>query len=158
MSQIILPGLSKEIDTDDPIYPGSNFTWDEATSRGRRIPIQTNFRGIIIPAAKITANIIEVAKALDKVRAQFGGRPININSWYRPPSVNRAVGGVADSQHILGWGVDIVVSGLDPLYVYRELSKTWPGGLGKNRYYTHADLRHLMGWQSARWDYGQKIS
>lgn len=157
MTLINLPGLSKPVDTDDPIYPGSNFSWDEATKRGSRIPIQTNFRGIVIPAAKITSNIIAIAKELDRIRKFFGNRPIHINSWYRPPGVNRAVGGVKDSQHLLGWGVDINIDGLDPLYVYAELTKWWPGGLGKNRYYTHIDLRHLMGWESARWDYGQRV-
>jgi hypothetical protein len=154
MALIKLAGITNPVDTNAPIYAGSNFTWDEATKRGSRLPVQTNFQGMLIPAAKITASIIELAKELDKIRAQFGDRPIYINSWYRPPSVNLAVGGVRDSQHLLGWGCDIVISGLDPLDVYRELAKTHQGGLGKNRYYTHIDLRHRMGWQFARWDYG----
>jgi hypothetical protein len=49
---------------------------------------------MLIPAAKITANILELAKELDKIRAQFKNRPIYINSWYRPPAVNAAVGGI----------------------------------------------------------------
>lgn len=155
MALIRLAGITKPVDVNAPIYAGSNFTWDEATRRGMRLPVQTRFEGMTIPAAKITANIIDLAKELDKVRAQFGNRPIYVSSWYRPPRVNAAVDGVANSQHLLGWAADIVISGLDPLYVYRELSKTHPGGLGKNRFYTHIDLRHRMGWSADRWDYGQ---
>lgn len=154
MTLIRLPGITKPVDTNSPIYPGSNFTWDEATKGGKRLPVQTRFEGKIIPAAQITRNIIELAKELDKIRELMGGRPIYINSWYRPPAVNSAVGGVVDSQHLLGWGADILISGIDPLKVYAQLSNSHPGGLGKNRSYTHIDLRHRMGWQSARWDYG----
>lgn len=157
MTLIRLPGITNPVDTNAPIYKGSNFTWDEATKGGNRIPQQTNFRGMVIPAAKITANIIELAKELDQIRAKFGNRPIYIKSWYRPPAVNAAVGGVEDSQHLLGWGADILISGIDPLKVYQQLSNSHPGGLGKNRYYTHIDLRDRMGWQSARWDYGQNV-
>lgn len=151
---IRLPGLSNPVDIEDPIYPGSNFTWAEATRNGTRIPVDTNFQGQIIPAARITANIIAIAKELDRLRAEFGNRPIHINSWYRPPAVNRGVGGARDSQHLLGWGVDIVIEGIKPREVYRRLAKTWRGGLGDSSIFTHLDLRHLMGQIAARWNYG----
>lgn len=151
---IKLAGISQPVDIYQPIYLGSNFTWAEATMQGTRIPQTTDFRGAIIPAAQITSNIIKIAKELDKIRSDFGHRPIVVTSWYRPPIVNRGVGGATSSQHLLGWGVDIQIHGLYAPNVADTLAKTWIGGLGDNRKYTHLDLRHLMGWQAARWDYG----
>lgn len=151
---IKLAGITALVDLDQPIYVGSHFNWGEATMGGSRLPIQTNFEGIIIPAAQITSNIISIAHKLDEIREIFGDEPITINSWYRPPLVNRRIGSVPNSQHLLGWGVDFVVKGTSPTAVANRLAKTWQGGLGDNRAFTHVDLRQLMGRGAARWDYG----
>ena len=45
-------------------------------------------------------------QVLDPLR-QLYGHPIYVNSGYRSPAVNRAVGGVAGSQHLLGQAADI---------------------------------------------------
>ncbi len=155
MSDLIqLAGISLPVSLAQPIYTGSNFTWAEATKNGTRIPCQSQFEGMTIPAAQITSNIVKIARELDKIRAQFGNRPITITSWYRDPTTNRAVGGVRNSQHILGWAADIQIAGLAPNDVAAKLQDTWSGGLGDSSEFTHVDLRHLMGWSSARWDYG----
>ena len=54
-------------------------------------------------AAALTAL---VANVLDPLREAWG-RPIVVNSGYRCPKLNRAVGGVARSQHIKGEAADI---------------------------------------------------
>lgn len=154
MKTYSIPGIANLVSDGTPIYQGSHFAWGEATMFGTRIPTQTTYRGVVIPATKITANIIALAKELDKIRSFFGDRPIQVNSWYRPPAVNQDVGGSSQSHHLLGWGVDIVIAGLAPFTVEAKLAKFWQGGLGKNRKYTHLDLRHLMGFTAARWDYG----
>ena len=132
-----LPGITKSVDIGEPIYVGSNFTWDEATKNGNRIPTQTNFDGVIIPAAQITSNIVKIAKELDKIRVQFGNKPITVNSWYRDPESNRDVGGVRNSQHLLGWAADITIDGYDPNDVAAKLIGTWAGGLGDSHTFTH---------------------
>lgn len=155
MSETIqLPGITQPQRLTSPIYSGSNFTWGEATKNGSRIPRTTVFRGMTIPAAQITSNIIKLARELDKIRADFGNRPIIITSWYRDPVSNQNVGGARDSQHLLGWGVDLQIKGLAPRQVAKQLSSIWPGGLGDSGAFTHLDLRHLMGWSSVRWNYG----
>ena len=151
---IRLPGITRPQLLSSPIYEGSNFTWSEATKDGRRVPTQTTFDGVTISAAQVTSNIIKIARELDKIRADFGGKPITVTSWYRDPVSNRRVGGVANSQHLLGWAVDIQIQGYAPKTVAAKLKKTWAGGLGDSSAFTHLDLRHLMGWASARWDYG----
>ena len=54
-------------------------------------------------AAALTAL---VANVLDPLRDAWG-RPIVVNSGYRCPKLNRAVGGVARSQHTKGEAADI---------------------------------------------------
>lgn len=53
---------------------------------------------------------------LEPLRAQFG--PIVISSGYRCPQVNRLVGGVKNSQHLLGEAADIVASSEEMLRNY----------------------------------------
>ncbi len=48
---------------------------------------------------------------LEPLRAHYG-RPVTINSGYRSPRVNRAIGGAATSQHVLGEAADIEVPGI----------------------------------------------
>ena len=43
---------------------------------------------------------------LEKIRAHFG-KPVHINSGYRCPALNNAVGGKASSQHLRGEAADI---------------------------------------------------
>ena len=47
--------------------------------------------------------------------------PIIINSGYRSPEVNKAVGGVATSNHLSGCAADIRVSGIEQLIRYATI-------------------------------------
>lgn len=47
-----------------------------------------------------------INKVLDPLREGFGA-PIRVTSGYRCPQLNRAVGGVSNSQHVLGQAADI---------------------------------------------------
>jgi putative chitinase len=50
-------------------------------------------------------------KILEPARAKFG--PVTINSSYRAPAVNKAVGGSKTSQHVNGQAIDFEVKGVD---------------------------------------------
>ena len=50
-------------------------------------------------------------KILEPVRAKFG--PVTVNSSYRSPRVNAAVGGSKTSQHVNGQAIDFEVNGVD---------------------------------------------
>lgn len=114
-----LPGSYGTVYTDQPIIPGGNFTWGEATKNGSRIP----------PTVAITENIIGLARQLQRARAQLD-RPFQVNSWYRPPSVNSEVGGASRSQHLFGRAADIQVSGLSGRQVANAVFGWWDGGIG----------------------------
>ncbi len=57
------------------------------------------------PLPKHLENLRVTAHRMEAVRAILG-RPIVPTSGYRSPEVNRLVGGVANSDHALGWAVD----------------------------------------------------
>lgn len=54
-----------------------------------------------------------IVELLDPIR-EFWRNPIYVNSGYRSPQLNEALGGVATSQHLLGEAVDIT-AGSTPL-------------------------------------------
>jgi len=114
-----LPGNTSTFYTDQPIIPGGSFTWGEATHGATRIP----------ETQAIVDNIIGLAQALQPVRDRIN-RPFTINSWYRPPAINAAVGGASQSQHLLGRAVDIQVQGMSGRQVANAVMLTWRGGIG----------------------------
>ena len=70
-------------------------------------------------------NLYETALGMEKVRHFLGGYPIRITSGYRNPEVNKAVGGVANSDHALGWAVDFQVPGFGtPYEVAKAISRS----------------------------------
>lgn len=139
---IKLPGFQGNFYLSNPIIPGGNFTWGEATHGGSRIPVNRN----------VVYGIIRIARVMEDVRQRLGGRPITINSWYRDPTTNRRVGGASRSRHLVGDAVDFVAPGLHPYDVYDRLNRWWgsKGGLASATVFTHIDARGYY----ARWSYG----
>ncbi|MNR96405.1 Peptidase M15 [compost metagenome] len=63
-------------------------------------------------------NLKATARGMEAVRKLLDGRPIRVTSAYRNQVVNKAVGGVANSDHALGWAVDFTCAGFgDPLAI-----------------------------------------
>ncbi len=125
-----------------PVHPAGNFNWGEFTKDLTRVPQNE----------AVVNQILRIASYLEDVRDFFGDPPITINSGYRPPGANKAVGGASNSQHLYGAAVDIVVSGIKPSEVYKRLN-SWhgsKGGLASSSSFTHLDLRGYR----ARWSYG----
>ena len=106
-----------------------------------------------IPKNKqIQDNILRMALELDKIREAWGSA-IAVTSWYRPPLVNRRVGGASRSQHLTGAAVDIYpVNG--KIYEFQKWLDTglWKDralGYGAKKGYVHIDLRQGR----IRWNY-----
>lgn len=59
------------------------------------------------PTPQVVENLERLVKnVLDPLRELYGF-PIKVNSGYRSPEVNKAVGGAANSQHLTGEAADI---------------------------------------------------
>ena len=77
-----------------------------------------------IPSHVHIENMKRVCSWLEMLRSEWNNRygdgddPIIINSGYRSPQVNKAVGGVATSNHLTGCAVDIRVLGIEQLLRY----------------------------------------
>ena len=85
-----------------------NFTLTEFTKSqtALRLGIDNTPEGEHLEAAEaLFENVVQ------KVRDEFG--PTTINSGYRGPALNEAVGGSATSQHCKGEAVDIEVPGVE---------------------------------------------
>lgn len=123
------------------IIPNGNFTWAEATKGGTRMP----------PNQATVDAMIRIARLAQQARDRIG-RPFIITSWYRPPHINRAVGGAKYSRHIVGDAIDFVCEGLSGNQIYWTLHPWWPGGLG--RYTRYPNLCHIDARSyRARWGY-----
>ena len=65
------------------------------------------------PPPEVVENLkLLCENVLEKVRIHFG-RPVIVNSGYRGPKLNKAIGGVKNSQHLTGQAADIEVPGVD---------------------------------------------
>lgn len=112
--------------------------------------------GAPMPSSAMT-QIFELAQALEVIREDVG-KPININSGYRSPAHNKAVGGAAASQHLLGTAADITVSNLQPTALADIIEKLIAsgkipqGGIGIYKTFVHYDIRGTK----ARWDFSSK--
>ena len=87
---------------------------------------------------------------LEAIRSEAGDKANTINSGYRSPAHNKAVGGVSNSQHVKGTAADIVVEDTDPLTVGQiaEYILGNRGGIGVYQTFTHVDTRA----NRSRWD------
>lgn len=144
---MLLPN-NQWVDKETPIYPGSHFTWGEATDECTRCIVDLIIDNkLILDGASIKDNIIQTAKNLDAVRELLGARPIYVNSWYRPQHINARVGGGKFSRHQYGDAVDIRSDYFAPLKIYKTLDAIHKGGLGKYPNFIHIDWRGVK----ARW-------
>ena len=66
---------------------------------------------------------------LDILRNQIG-KPVHINSGYRTPTRNKAVGGAKYSYHMRGMAADIRVDGIDAKEIANKLNKIVPNECG----------------------------
>ena len=122
----------------------ANFTLAELTHSNTAVE-----RGIDnTPGPEALANLKELARRLQIMRDDIG-KPLSINSGFRNPRVNRAVRGVANSQHVTGRAADISVTGHDRKELVVAALKAGFTGIGLGRNFLHVDTRPgpLTVWQ-----------
>jgi predicted chitinase/uncharacterized cupredoxin-like copper-binding protein len=148
MPKILTP---KDVDWSDmSTHLTPHFTLGENLRNDpRRIPHDTTLQN----------NILTIMRELEKIRTDYG-KPIIITSGYRPEQINRAVGGVSDSQHIRGTAVDICPAHGDVFEFQKWVDQHWYGALGwgAKKGFVHIDCRNGKGWKTGgekgvRWNY-----
>ena len=82
----------------------------------------------------------ETLDILQKIR-DYVGVGVHVNSGYRTPSHNAKVGGVPNSQHIVGTAADIRTKGASPLEVAQVAEILGASGIGLYSDFTHVDTR-----------------
>ena len=73
-----------------------------------------------IPSHEAIANLKRVCEWLEVLRER-AGTPIRINSGYRSPQLNKAIHGVAGSNHMTGCASDIRVENVEQLIRYAAI-------------------------------------
>ena len=77
------------------------------------------------PPAEVLDNMKRLAAGLEEVRTALGNKPMRINSGYRSPKLNRAVGGARLSAHMAGYAADFVCPDFgSPLKIVKALAAT----------------------------------
>ena len=83
--------LSKHVTINEGVY----------SITAKRLGLKNN------PSEEHLANMKQLAeKVFEPLRAHVGG-PIKVNSFYRGPELNKAIGGSSKSQHCQGMAMDI---------------------------------------------------
>lgn len=59
------------------------------------------------PSDAVVRNLLSLCRNLLQPLRELVGRPLIVTSGYRCPALNRAVGGVAHSQHLVGEAADL---------------------------------------------------
>ena len=94
---------------------------------------------------------VKLIEVLERIRMEFNGSPIMINSGNRCEAYNKKVGGRPKSYHLRSEAADIVISGVIPSTVYLTLRRIYPDslGLGNGNTFTHVDVRK----KATDWNY-----
>ena len=119
----------------------TNFTREEFDCKdGTKVP------------AELMPNIQKLAEQLQILRDCLG-ESIHINSGYRSPAYNKRIGGVKNSQHVLGKAADITCKSKTPKQLAAIIEKLITagtlrfGGIGVYPGFVHVDIRQ----GKARW-------
>ena len=83
---------------------------------------------------------------LEPLRQYLGGIPIIVDSGFRSPAVNESVGGVSNSQHLLGQAADIHCITLTAFELYKAIDKLVLEGqldIGQCILYTKSHFVHV---------------
>lgn len=83
--------------------------------------------------------------ALQAIR-DHTGKAVSINSGYRSPAHNTAIGGAPNSLHTKGMAADIVIRGMTPIEVASLAHDLGLGGIKAYPTFTHIDVGAKRTW------------
>ncbi|HMO07712.1 MAG TPA: D-Ala-D-Ala carboxypeptidase family metallohydrolase, partial [Paracoccaceae bacterium] len=94
----------------------------------------------------LTGEVRTALRMLDDLRRAMG-HPLILNSGYRSPEHNAAVGGARNSLHLRGLAFDVRMANVDPHRFEAEARRVGFTGIGiyARSGFIHVDARHLAG-------------
>jgi GH24 family phage-related lysozyme (muramidase) len=170
----VLEGLTRRRNAEVALFVGHQLQQPEQPSTPGRVTPASPFSTRVTPHIQVgefalfqevrrfqhqhqVDTAAELAAFMERARVQFGGKPVVITSGYRPPAINRSVGGASGSEHLYdapGVGaVDFLIQGADIRAVQAWCDKKWPYSLGYGapKGFVHLGIR--SGRPRVRWDY-----
>lgn len=138
-----------------------NFRAYEVADVGRR---RGNVTLDAPPASLVLNAVILWEEVLDWVRNDLGDpAAVHVNSWYRDPDYNAAVGGASRSVHMTCAAADINKSGMTPGELARAIHDQHPDsdqlGIGLYNTFVHVDVRGFIDRSApARWPRGGPLA
>lgn len=93
------------------ISPHFSLAELSASDTAKRLKLDNRPKGADLDRLILTADRME------KVREVLGNKPIVVTSGYRSQAVNKAVGGVPNSDHVQGFAVDFKCPGFGSPYL-----------------------------------------
>ena len=129
----------------------TNFSPLEIADVGR----QSSGVSLSSPPLGLLGNALKLIDVLQWLRNEGEVASVLVNSWWRSPEYNSAIGGVANSMHLTLGAADVVKKGLWPSEV-ADLLENSPYkddlGIGRYKTFTHVDIRGMLGRNApARW-------
>ena len=117
---------------------------------GASLVLSRNFKLIEFACKDGNDTVIVHPALVDLVQKlrDYYGKPVSINSAYRTPSHNSAIGGAETSRHMFGFAADVSVFGVSPDTVATDVEAWGVGGVGRYRTFTHVDVWSV----GRRWD------
>jgi hypothetical protein len=142
--------------------PSRHLSWNELACWNRTTRVFTGFApGEIIavyPQVWRETRAVLLAETFEAIRVAVGNRPIMVNSGYRTPEYNRAIGGAHGSQHIVGRALDIRCAGVSASRLFAVIRTEYDegrlptlGGIGGYRTFVHIDIRPKVTGRLAVW-------
>lgn len=107
------------------------------------------------PPSALWPNILPTVRAAEWLRFRLGNKPLHVNSGYRDPAYNAAIGGASGSMHVHFNAMDLSQTGTPPARMV-EVMEAYSGaagmGIGRYRTFMHIDTRGELGRRApARW-------
>ena len=95
-----------------------NFTWEEfqRSAKAQQLHIDNS-----IPDESIASQTRSLVVTVLQPLRTANGKPLHINSGYRSPALNKAIGGAKNSQHTKGQAADIAT--YEPLQLAKLVIK-----------------------------------
>ena len=110
-----------QIELNKQIRLSDHFTLGEMCKTSAKTPDGNIPSHVHIENLKRLCGWLEMLRSEWNKRYGEGNDPIIINSGYRSPAVNKAVGGVPTSNHLTGCAADIRVAGIEQLIRYATI-------------------------------------